>query len=70
MQAITVENNHSEKAFTVREGGRWRPHWFTLGREIGLCGHATLGTAFVCRTEGAPLRLRHAERRAGLRKAR
>lgn len=47
MQSIAVENNLSETAFTVREGGAWRLRWFTPGGEIDLCGHATLGTAYV-----------------------
>ena len=47
LQSIAVENNLSETAFTVREGGRRRLRWFTPGGEIDLCGHATLGTAFV-----------------------
>ena len=47
MQAIAVENNLSETAFTVREGEKWRLRWFTPGGEIDLCGHATLATAFV-----------------------
>ena len=47
MQAIAAENNLSETAFTVRENGRWHLRWFTPGGEIDLCGHATLGTAFV-----------------------
>jgi len=44
---ITRENNFSETAFTVREGEKWHLRWFTPGGEIDLCGHATLGTAFV-----------------------
>ncbi len=47
MMNITRENNFSETAFTVREGEKWRLRWFTPGGEIDLCGHATLGTAFV-----------------------
>lgn len=47
MQSIAIENNLSETAFTVREGEHWRLRWFTPGGEIDLCGHATLGTAFV-----------------------
>ena len=47
MQAVAVENNLSETAFTVREGEVWRLRWFTPGGEIDLCGHATLATAFV-----------------------
>ena len=47
MMAITVENNFSETAFAVKEGEKYRLRWFTPGGEIDLCGHATLGTAFV-----------------------
>ena len=44
---IARENNLSETAFAVREGGGYRLRWFTPGGEIDLCGHATLATAFV-----------------------
>lgn len=47
MMNITLENNFSETAFAVREGDRYRLRWFTPGGEIDLCGHATLGTAYV-----------------------
>lgn len=47
MMNITKENNFSETAFTVREGDRYHLRWFTPGGEIDLCGHATLGTAYV-----------------------
>ena len=47
MMSITRENNLSETAFTVKEGESYRLRWFTPGGEIDLCGHATLGTAFV-----------------------
>ena len=47
MMDITRENNFSETAFTVKEGDKWHLRWFTPGGEIDLCGHATLGTAFV-----------------------
>ena len=47
MMNITRENNFSETAFTVKEGDKWHLRWFTPGGEIDLCGHATLGTAFV-----------------------
>ena len=47
MMNITRENNLSETAFTVKEGENYRLRWFTPGGEIDLCGHATLGTAFV-----------------------
>ena len=44
---ITRENNFSETAFTVKEGKKWHLRWFTPGGEIDLCGHATLGTAYI-----------------------
>ena len=47
MLNIAGENNFSETAFTVKEGEKWHLRWFTPGGEIDLCGHATLGTAFV-----------------------
>lgn len=47
MMKITCENNLSETAFTVKEGDRYLLRWFTPGGEIDLCGHATLGTAYV-----------------------
>ena len=47
MMSITRENNFSETAFTVKAGDKWHLRWFTPGGEIDLCGHATLGTAFV-----------------------
>lgn len=47
MLNIAKENNFSETAFTVKEGEKWHLRWFTPGGEVDLCGHATLGTAFV-----------------------
>ena len=47
MISITRENNFSETAFTVKEGEKYHLRWFTPGGEIDLCGHATLGTAYV-----------------------
>lgn len=47
MQKIAMENNLSETAFAVKTGERYHLRWFTPGGEIDLCGHATLGTAFV-----------------------
>ncbi|WP_108831617.1 PhzF family phenazine biosynthesis protein [Aedoeadaptatus coli] len=47
LQKITKENNLSETAFAVKEGENYRLRWFTPGGEIDLCGHATLGTAYV-----------------------
>lgn len=48
MQKIAIENQYSETAFVVKTGsGHYDLKWFTPGGEIDLCGHATLGTAFV-----------------------
>ena len=48
MQAIALENNLSETAFFVpREDGGFDLRWFTPRLEVDLCGHATLGTAWV-----------------------
>ena len=47
MMDIARENNFSETAFTVKEGEKYHLRWFTPGGEIDLCGHATLGTAYV-----------------------
>lgn len=47
MQKIAIENNLSETAFTVRKEKGYELRWFTPDREIDLCGHATLATAFV-----------------------
>ncbi len=47
LQAIAAENNLSETAFFSPEGDGFRLRWFTPIREVDLCGHATLATAFV-----------------------
>lgn len=47
MQAIAFENNLSETAFAVKEPEGYRLRWFTPTHEVSLCGHATLGAAFV-----------------------
>ncbi|MDX1313887.1 MAG: PhzF family phenazine biosynthesis protein [Eudoraea sp.] len=47
MQAIAMENNLAETAFTVKEGQGYHIRWFTPEVEVALCGHATLATAFV-----------------------
>ncbi|MFZ8765722.1 PhzF family phenazine biosynthesis protein [Enterococcus diestrammenae] len=47
MQKIAIENNLSETAFTVKNQESYQLRWFTPDREIDLCGHATLATAFV-----------------------
>jgi PhzF family phenazine biosynthesis protein len=47
LQAIALENNLSETAFFVKEPSGWRVRWFTPSTEVDLCGHATLGAAYV-----------------------
>ena len=47
MQKITLENNFSETAFTVKEGERYHLRWFNPHKEVTLCCHATLATAFI-----------------------
>src|ERR1700685_2724460 len=47
LQAIAAENNLSETAFLVPEGGDYRVRWFTPNLESRLCGHATLASAAV-----------------------
>ncbi len=47
MLAVAKENNLSETAFFVPEGGGFRIRWFTPESEVDLCGHATLASAFV-----------------------
>jgi len=47
MQAIAAENNLSETAFFVREGGDFVLRWFTPTVEVDLCGHATLASGYV-----------------------
>ncbi len=47
MMSITRENNLSETAFAAKENERYHLRWFTPGGEIDLCGHATLGCAYI-----------------------
>ena len=47
MQAIAAENNLSETAFFVRDGGDYALRWFTPTIEVDLCGHATLASSYV-----------------------
>lgn len=56
MQSLAMENSLSETAFLVPEGNAYRLRWFTPEAEVGLCGHATLASAFVV--------LEHLERQA------
>jgi len=54
MQAIAAENNLSETAFLVKNGGDYDLRWFTPTTEVDLCGHATLGSAYVIATHLEP----------------
>jgi PhzF family phenazine biosynthesis protein len=56
MQAIAAENNLSETAFFVPQGDDFHLRWFTPVREVDLCGHATLASAYVIFTRLAPMR--------------
>ena len=47
MRNMAMENNLSETAFLVPGGKSYRLRWFTPETEVGLCGHATLASAFV-----------------------
>ncbi len=49
MQALARENNQAETAFLLRtdDPARFGLRWFTPGREVDLCGHATLGSSHV-----------------------
>lgn len=53
MQALARENNQAETAFLRRTGApdRFDLRWFTPGREVALCGHATLAAAHVLTRE-------------------
>jgi len=48
MQAIAAENNVAETAFFVKTGpGAYDLRWFAPEREVDLCGHATLASAWT-----------------------
>jgi predicted PhzF superfamily epimerase YddE/YHI9 len=47
MQMIASKINVSETAFLLGDEGGLFLRWFTPTTEIGLCGHATLGTADI-----------------------
>ena len=47
MQAIAAENNLAETAFYVHANSGFHIRWFTPNKEVKLCGHATLASAFV-----------------------
>jgi len=47
MQAIAAENRVSETAFVLTDRQPYPLRWFTPTREVELCGHATVATAYV-----------------------
>ncbi|MEP7013504.1 MAG: PhzF family phenazine biosynthesis protein [Acidobacteriota bacterium] len=56
--AIAAENNLSETAFLVPEGGDYSLRWFTPATEVPLCGHGTLASAAVVMERLEPERRR------------
>ncbi|HEV2866773.1 MAG TPA: PhzF family phenazine biosynthesis protein [Allosphingosinicella sp.] len=66
LQAIALENNLSETAFTIPDSSGdadYELRWFTPTTEVVLCGHATLASGHVLM---AGDRIRFRTRRAGL----
>lgn len=59
MQQVAAEMNLAETAFALPLAGGaeadWALRWFTPTVEVDLCGHATLATAHVLRTDGRSL---------------
>lgn len=47
MLAVARQNRYSETAFLLDSVDRPVLRWFTPAREVDLCGHATLATAWV-----------------------
>ena len=47
MQNIAMENNLAETAYFVKTDNGYHIRWFTPGKEIDLCGHATLASAYI-----------------------
>jgi PhzF family phenazine biosynthesis protein len=67
LQAIAMENNLAETAFTVPYAGDeadYELRWFTPVSEVVMCGHATLASGHVLM--GARSHIRFATRKAGV----
>lgn len=67
LQAIAMENNLSETAYTVpanEDGVDYELRWFTPTREAAMCGHATLASGHVLIGDKDVIRFR--TRKAGL----
>lgn len=54
LQSIAAENNLAATAFFVRGPAGYQLRWFTPNREVDLCGHATLASAYVILTRLTP----------------
>ena len=54
LRKVAAENNLSETAFFVPGTGGYGLRWFTPRGEVKLCGHATLGAAYVVLNVLAP----------------
>jgi len=66
LQAIAIENNLSETAFTIPDASGeadYELRWFTPGTEVVMCGHATLASGHVLI---AGERIRFRTRKAGI----
>jgi predicted PhzF superfamily epimerase YddE/YHI9 len=66
LQAIAMENNLAETAFTIPADGDeadYELRWFTPATEVVMCGHATLASGHVLLTGG---RVRFRTRNAGI----
>jgi len=51
MISIAKENGYAETAFYTPNGEDYNLRWFTPSREVDLCGHATLATAYILSQE-------------------
>jgi len=52
MQLLAAEMNLSESAFIIPNGNEFRIRYFTPSREVPLCGHATLASAYIIYEQG------------------
>jgi PhzF family phenazine biosynthesis protein len=70
MQQIAAEMNLAETAFVHplpgSTGADWALRWFTPTVEVDLCGHATLATAHVLRSDRQSLRTIRFSSRSGV----
>lgn len=69
LQSIAEENNLSETAFFIADGGEadFALRWFTPAVEVAMCGHATLAAGHhVLRADPSRGRVRFSTRQAGV----